>query len=349
MSQRFNPAPGWPAPPVGWRPPPGWRPDPAWPSPPPGWKLWIDDPELEEPALSAAAAPLRRRRIPADVRRAIARNSILAVAASVIGAVGFQSMTKERTEFASLVVGFVGALFYFWMLRVPAALLELYITRTRSRRWIYWPHAIAAAIVVFSIAGDNANLYRGDSFVNLLTLQAATFALLEYLFCALVFLLVVAAVVLIKHRVAVRRWIDADGGGWEPATVHRTNRRHKAPSRDAAVFALSITTGIAGVAQGFDIHNAGRTILAFAAGAAGLYFLYRLPGLPSDAKETRLSATPRHSSNVGDQARDGRFGRGQAIIGDAEVPTVSSGARVGNRTLASPVAQGYDASVNEDR
>ncbi len=248
--------------------------------------------------------------MPADVRRAIARNSILAVAASVIGAVGFQPIAKERTEFASLVVGFVAALFYFWTLRVPAALLELYITRTRARRWIYWPHGIAAATVVFSVAGDNAHLSHGDSFVNLLTLQAATFALLEYLLCALVFLLLVAAVVLIQHRFARRKGIDADGRSGEPAVVQRTNRRHKTPSRDAAVFALSITTGIAGVVQGFDIHNAGRTILALAAGAAGLYFLYRLPALPPDAKETRLSAGPRHRSNTGDRARDERFGRG---------------------------------------
>jgi hypothetical protein len=36
----FNPPPGWPVPPVGWRPPPGWRPDPSWPPPPPDWDFW---------------------------------------------------------------------------------------------------------------------------------------------------------------------------------------------------------------------------------------------------------------------------------------------------------------------
>jgi len=39
----FNPPPGWPNPPKGWRPPNGWNPDPAWPAPPPGWQLWIQD------------------------------------------------------------------------------------------------------------------------------------------------------------------------------------------------------------------------------------------------------------------------------------------------------------------
>lgn len=36
----FNPPPGWPAPPKGWRPQPGWQPDPSWPAPPPGWSFW---------------------------------------------------------------------------------------------------------------------------------------------------------------------------------------------------------------------------------------------------------------------------------------------------------------------
>lgn len=40
---RFNPPPGWPAPPAGFTPPPGWQPDPSWPPPPPGWQLWAED------------------------------------------------------------------------------------------------------------------------------------------------------------------------------------------------------------------------------------------------------------------------------------------------------------------
>jgi Domain of unknown function (DUF4041)/T5orf172 domain len=39
----FNPPPGWPQPPMGWRPPAGWAPDPSWPEPPPGWHLWVPD------------------------------------------------------------------------------------------------------------------------------------------------------------------------------------------------------------------------------------------------------------------------------------------------------------------
>jgi hypothetical protein len=41
--QRFNPAPGWPVPPIGWVPDSGWQPDPSWPPAPPGWQFWISD------------------------------------------------------------------------------------------------------------------------------------------------------------------------------------------------------------------------------------------------------------------------------------------------------------------
>lgn len=43
MALRFNPPPGWPAPPAGWVPPPGWQPDLSWPAPPPAWQFWVDD------------------------------------------------------------------------------------------------------------------------------------------------------------------------------------------------------------------------------------------------------------------------------------------------------------------
>ena len=51
----FNPPPGWPKPPAGWRPPKGWSPDPAWPDPPPGWQLWLptDSANAERPVPEA--------------------------------------------------------------------------------------------------------------------------------------------------------------------------------------------------------------------------------------------------------------------------------------------------------
>ncbi len=41
MGVRFNPPPGWPQPPEGWRPTPTWVPDPSWPAPPAGWEFWV--------------------------------------------------------------------------------------------------------------------------------------------------------------------------------------------------------------------------------------------------------------------------------------------------------------------
>jgi Domain of unknown function (DUF4190)/Septum formation len=43
MGARFNPPPGWPPAPDGFRPDPGWQPDPSWPAAPPDWPLWIED------------------------------------------------------------------------------------------------------------------------------------------------------------------------------------------------------------------------------------------------------------------------------------------------------------------
>ena len=44
MSQKFNPAPGWPSPPsADWTPGPDWAPDPSWPPAPDGWQVLVDD------------------------------------------------------------------------------------------------------------------------------------------------------------------------------------------------------------------------------------------------------------------------------------------------------------------
>jgi hypothetical protein len=52
MSVVFNPPPGWPPQPQGWRPPPGWQPDPAWPAPPAGWPLWLEAKDPPKQAIS---------------------------------------------------------------------------------------------------------------------------------------------------------------------------------------------------------------------------------------------------------------------------------------------------------
>ncbi|GAA0917450.1 DUF4041 domain-containing protein [Nonomuraea longicatena] len=45
---RFNPPPGWPVPPRGWKPPQGWQPDPSWPPPPSGWEFWVAEPVVPQ-------------------------------------------------------------------------------------------------------------------------------------------------------------------------------------------------------------------------------------------------------------------------------------------------------------
>jgi len=56
---RFNPPPGWPKPPEGWRPPAGWTPDPSWPDAPEGWLLWLPkgDGAEPEPVVSIELSP----------------------------------------------------------------------------------------------------------------------------------------------------------------------------------------------------------------------------------------------------------------------------------------------------
>lgn len=82
----FNPPPGWPTPPKGWRPPAGWTPDPSWPDPPEGWQLWIrakGDGFEEDPAEASSAAhqvlPLEPGTVDTDARLALleAENRLL--------------------------------------------------------------------------------------------------------------------------------------------------------------------------------------------------------------------------------------------------------------------------------
>lgn len=57
MEYRFNPPPGWPSFPPGWRPPPGWKGDPSWPEPPADWPWWVPIAGTEHHAAPSAPAP----------------------------------------------------------------------------------------------------------------------------------------------------------------------------------------------------------------------------------------------------------------------------------------------------
>ncbi|GAB3239002.1 hypothetical protein [Kineosporia babensis] len=58
MALRFNPPPGWPAPPEGWDPPEGWQPDPAWPAAPQGWLFWVPEEVVSRSEEPATADPV---------------------------------------------------------------------------------------------------------------------------------------------------------------------------------------------------------------------------------------------------------------------------------------------------
>jgi hypothetical protein len=62
LAPRFNPPPGWPAPPSDeWLPPPGWSPDAEWPPAPAGWQLIID----AAPITSVGARTVLDPKLPA--------------------------------------------------------------------------------------------------------------------------------------------------------------------------------------------------------------------------------------------------------------------------------------------
>ncbi len=322
---RFNPPPGWPPPPEGWRPPTGWLPDKSWPPVPPGWELWIEDPASSLSSVTQEAAPSASRehsiasREHSIVGRTLLRSTVFAAAASVMGAIGFQYIGKLDTTFSGVVTGVLVAFIFFWCLRTPAALLELYITKKHSHRWTYWPHGLAMVAAIIAIAGNEANPGRSPIFRNVLSVQAAAVGLLYYLMCALAFLFLSSITILIMNVIASH----AGKGSIfpaprSPATSHQVTsspgiwshigQLYRTPSRDAAALAVSIITAIASLVQGFDIRDIGRTALALAAGAVGLYALFKLPNVRQNPNETtshQLTAMGKHSKRPPTGAQSG--------------------------------------------
>jgi hypothetical protein len=302
---RFNPPPGWPPAPEGWSPSEGWLPDKSWPTVPPGWKLWIEDPRPPAPPLAQEAMPSAPRE-PSVIGRSLLRNTIFASVASIMGSIGFQYIIDTGTTFSGFVTGILAAFIFFWCLWTPAALLELYITKRHSRHWVFWPHGLAMAAAVIAIAGNEANPGQSPMFRHVLSIQAATVGLLYYLICALAFLTPVSIAILIMNVMASQTQRDSASSTtkYHQAAVSNLSvrahfaRLHTTPSRDAAALAVSIVTAIASLVQGLDIRDIGRTVLALAAGAAGLYALFKLPNVRRSSNETtsqQLRAVGNHS------------------------------------------------------
>ena len=64
---RFNPPPGWPAPPPDWTPPEGWEPDPSWPPAPEGWQWWMPEPAVAVPPVVHGRASVAVSVVPPHV------------------------------------------------------------------------------------------------------------------------------------------------------------------------------------------------------------------------------------------------------------------------------------------
>jgi hypothetical protein len=245
------------------------------------------------PDHEAVSPAFRRSSI---LGRTILRNTIFAAVASIIGPIGFQDASPKLAHtFAGFITSVLGAFVFFWCLRIPAAVLELYITKGHSRRWTFWPHGLAVVVAVVAIAGNEARPGKTPMFRNVVSIQAATVGLLYYLILGLVFLVVASIAVLVMDLTVSRARRDAvhpSRSSTLPETVskHRIrshiSRLYRTPSRDATVLSISIITAIAGLVQSLDIHHIGRTFLALASGALGLYLLYKLPNVRQGCNET---------------------------------------------------------------
>ena len=116
----FNPPPGWPVPPPGWRPPPGWEPDPEWGPAPEGWELFV-----------------RPNRHP---WRWSFGTSIALYVALMIG------ITLAGGISAYAAGGLFSTVAFF-----PGLVCAL-IARTRGRRWPWWAYllTVLALVLVFA-------------------------------------------------------------------------------------------------------------------------------------------------------------------------------------------------------
>jgi Domain of unknown function (DUF4190) len=103
VAMRFNPPPGWPAPPEGFTPDPGWRPDPSWPPVPPGWQLWVPEETQGDASTGLTPGYLGYAQAPAPAGSqwagwappvlAASSTSGMAIAGFVLGLLGFGVIT----------------------------------------------------------------------------------------------------------------------------------------------------------------------------------------------------------------------------------------------------------------
>jgi hypothetical protein len=173
----------------------------------------------------------------------------------------------------------------------------------------YLPHCLAGGIVLVAAAGNSGNPRNAGVYRNAWSLQAVTFYFIAYLMCALA-LLILSALTLSVFRKIRKRSSRASNGA--PSGSHRRpggrvsghlglrsvpGLQHGPPSRDAAVFALSLMTAIAGTVQAVDLHDPGKTIFALLIGGISVYAISKLP--------TAENRADRHEGPSNEQSRPG--------------------------------------------
>ncbi|WP_141847582.1 hypothetical protein [Humibacillus xanthopallidus] len=123
MTIRFNPPPGWPAPPATWLPSDDWLPDPAWPAPPDGWSWWTVTARPANPAGPQVTVRSGRPSFPVATRAAQSTVSLAAL---------FPERAREGASYGTGQTGYAAE-------RAPAPAM-----RTKAGREYYVPASARA-------------------------------------------------------------------------------------------------------------------------------------------------------------------------------------------------------------
>jgi hypothetical protein len=251
-----------------------------------------------------------------SVRLNIALNAVLVSATSIISAPSFSA-----DEHMSLLGGFFFGLFISVIFRAPGAYFELYLARRNCHRRIYITHLVTGlfvALVVLSnhyptgadAAGSAVAIYLFSSSVFLGVIALITFIISHSRRQDRGAKLARSEDSYTHPSGPVGAPTEGQPGqnGKQVAIsvptastsstsdAPPTNESEDAPQTEAksaiaqanrAGLVLGIVTGIASLVQGYDTHNAYRTLVALAAGGIGVAVIY-LPAL----KRRRLKVCP---------------------------------------------------------
>jgi hypothetical protein len=240
------------------------------------------------------------------LRLNIALNAVLVTATSVIIAPSYAAQ-----EHGSLVAGFFGGLLISAVLRTPGAYFEWYLARRTRQRRIYITHIITGLFTAFVVL---SNHYTTGT--DAVASAVGIYLFSSSIFLGLVALTTFVISLSRKRDHGAKlthsgnRPTHPPGPAQAPAeaesgqerqvslnvpTVAASGAANAPPSKEShdtshtetkstialanrAALVLGIVTGIASLVQGYDAHDAYKTVVALAAGGIGLVVIY-LPTL----------------------------------------------------------------------